>query len=531
MKFEPQYIDTNLNAPQRDHLQDFFRLSGLLMAIFFSLYLVLGYVAERLAQNLSPHMEEMMAAGFLERVPLNDFPATRRYVQGVLERLVAADKSLPPFKYKIYIVEDKIVNAVALPGGNLIVFTGLLEKIKNENELAMVLGHELGHYVHRDHLRGLGRGLVLVTLGSLIGISGDIPSFVMPSLQTYNFRFSRIQEGAADQFGVDIVQKTYGHVGGVLGVFDILNKEETGKVKTPGFFSTHPDTLSRKQSISDDIKKKRYLQAADVTPLPPPGQLPFKDDKGIEGAGKNETKNNETENNEYRVEGNRVNGKYEGPYKWYTKSTGKLHTQGEYHDGVEQGTFKRYYENGNLLCEWQYNKGEYEGLTTHYYEDGQVESRFYYLSGKSIGSYYSPEYLKRKTNKDQKFFLLRQASGEELFALVWLDGQGNVTSIQFYDLQEKSDGRHDYLLKTKEGGKPVNVVLFIEHGVVLQYWVRSDFKPAVADRLNPVVFTVVSDEGEEMTFTFHWNPDGHVGNIDLKPASLKPAYIIKRLRS
>ena len=46
------------------------------------------------------------------------------------------------------------MNAVALPGGNIVVFAGLLKEIKSENELAMILGHELGHFAHRDHLRG-----------------------------------------------------------------------------------------------------------------------------------------------------------------------------------------------------------------------------------------------------------------------------------------------------------------------------------------------------------------------------------------
>ncbi len=46
----------------------------------------------------------------------------------------------------------------------MVVFTGLLEKMTSENELAFVLAHELGHYDHRDHLRGLGRAALGTTL-------------------------------------------------------------------------------------------------------------------------------------------------------------------------------------------------------------------------------------------------------------------------------------------------------------------------------------------------------------------------------
>ena len=61
--------------------------------------------------------------------------------------------------FHVYVTEVDDINAIALPGSNIIVFSGLLQNIQSENELVMVLGHELGHYAHKDHLRGLGRGL------------------------------------------------------------------------------------------------------------------------------------------------------------------------------------------------------------------------------------------------------------------------------------------------------------------------------------------------------------------------------------
>ena len=280
MKFEPRDIEKNVNVPTHNPMGEFFRLSLWLLGIVFSVYLVLGFAAEKIAERLPPQYEEILSHGFISKVDKEPFPRTREYLQKILDRLVVADPTLPPFLYKIFVVDEDTVNAMALPAGNIMVFRGLLAEFKTENALAMVLAHELGHYAHRDHLRGLGRGLVLLSIMSLLGLSGDVPGFLSPSVQTFDLKFSREQEAGADHYGVDLVNRVYGHAGGTLEMFDVLERDEK-KSKRPGFFSTHPDSIWRMQSLLSRVQLKKYPQQPPLL-IPAPGHLPFPNDQRVE---------------------------------------------------------------------------------------------------------------------------------------------------------------------------------------------------------------------------------------------------------
>jgi len=158
-----------------------------------------------------------------------------------------------------------------------VVFKGLLSELKSENEVAIILAHELGHYAHRDHLRGLGRGLVLVSIMTALGLSGDLPGFIAPSVQTFELKHSRDRESAADLYAIDLFARVYGHAGGAIDVFKVLARQDHG-IKRPDMFSTHPDTLWRMQTLANYLQQKKY-PAGSIRPLPESGVLPFPDDK------------------------------------------------------------------------------------------------------------------------------------------------------------------------------------------------------------------------------------------------------------
>ncbi len=119
------------------------------------------------------------------------------------------------YNFTIYLSDSDDVNAIALPGGRIVVFKGLLDQVESENELAMVLAHELGHFAHRDHMRGLGRGLGLaVATALLLGENNSASGLISKAVLTFQVKYSQSQESAADQFGVDLLTARYGHAGG-----------------------------------------------------------------------------------------------------------------------------------------------------------------------------------------------------------------------------------------------------------------------------------------------------------------------------
>lgn len=278
MKFEPRYSEVNVNVPSHHHFREFIFLSFLLLGIVVAVYFVLGFAAEKIAERLPPRYEAAIAGGLAAEFTHDDFPRTSRYLQGVLDSLVAASAgTLPEFSYRVTVHDQAEVNAVALPAGNIVVFKGLLTEMQSESEVAMILAHELGHYAQRDHLRGLGRGLVLISIMTALGVSGDLPGFVAPSVQTFDLKRSREQESAADHFALDLMARAYGQVGGAIEAFDMLARQEKG-LPGPEFLSTHPDTLWRRESLARYRQLKKYPQGA-VRPLPEPGMLPFPEDK------------------------------------------------------------------------------------------------------------------------------------------------------------------------------------------------------------------------------------------------------------
>lgn len=276
MKFEPRYCEKNVNVTSDSHFRDFIRLSLWLMGIIFGIYFVLGYAADKITERLSPKFETAIAAGITSRLGHDDFPRTSEYLQKILDSLVSSAEGLPKFSYKVSVHDQATVNAVALPGGNIIVFRGLLTELKSENEVAMILAHELGHYAHRDHLQGLGRGLVLLSIMTALGLSGDLPGFIAPSVQTFDLHHSRDRESAADLFATDTFVRAYGHAGGSIDAFKVLARQGKG-IKRPDFLSTHPDIIWRMQSLANHQQLKKYPQGA-IRPLPGSGVLPFPDD-------------------------------------------------------------------------------------------------------------------------------------------------------------------------------------------------------------------------------------------------------------
>lgn len=278
MKFEPQYIEENVNVSHRNHGREFLQFAVVLIGIIFIVYLVLGFVAESIVLRLPLSVEITLGEKFMGQIDTETFPRTREYVQKVLDKLVAAAEGLPPFSYRVDIIDNEMINALALPAGRIVVYSGLLKEISSENALAMVLAHELGHYVHRDHLRGLGRGLVFMSIGALLSASGqNVPSFLMPSIYTLDLHSSRDQEEKADNFALDLMFVTYKHVGGVLELYDILQRKNDVRF-LPTIFSTHPDTLKRKESLQKRLNIKSY-RAEGRDPLPAPEGLPFSNDQ------------------------------------------------------------------------------------------------------------------------------------------------------------------------------------------------------------------------------------------------------------
>jgi len=169
----------------------------------------------------------------------------------------------------VHYIDDDTVNAFATMGGHIFLFRGLLEKLKNEDELVMVIAHEVAHVKFRHPIRSLSHGVVVSLILLLIGSSsGDIASGVLGSSSMLTtMHFSRDYEYQSDQAAVNTLINIYGHAQGATGLFDVFHKE-IGAVKPLEFLSTHPLTENRISQTKSIALQSSVDVEPMMTPLP-----------------------------------------------------------------------------------------------------------------------------------------------------------------------------------------------------------------------------------------------------------------------
>ena len=267
MKYTPRLPQRNVNVTPGSPLRDFLVLLLGLTAILVGLYFLLGLAVNLIVPWLPMDIENRLAAPIVRRVVVKkDVPGQEAEVQRLLDYLQTECTDLP-YRFTIHVSDNPHVNALALPGGNIVVFSGLLDKLKSENELTFVLAHEMGHYAHRDHLKGLGRALVFMTLSAVVfGSDNPLANFLSHGLYVTELNFSRDQETAADEYALVALNCTYGHVS---GAGEFLRKIDEGDGGGNGghYFSSHPETSERIAHLKD-FAKMNGLDAGPLAPLP-----------------------------------------------------------------------------------------------------------------------------------------------------------------------------------------------------------------------------------------------------------------------
>jgi Zn-dependent protease with chaperone function len=251
----------------RAPLRDFFVLTLGLLSIIVALYLFLGFGVDLLLPRMPPDLEERIALTLLAANPADDTDSQKqRYLQVLLDTLQGRCAELP-YQLRVRIRPAPHVNALALPGGHIIVFSGLLDAVTSENELAFVLAHQMGHYAHGDHLRGLGRGLVFLALSAvLFGPDSSAGIMLGKTLNVSELTFSRKQEVQADEFALETLYCAYGHVAGASDFYERIPRERTSG-RFGHFFSTQPEKRRRIFHLLEFIQSNGF-SLAESKPLP-----------------------------------------------------------------------------------------------------------------------------------------------------------------------------------------------------------------------------------------------------------------------
>ena len=226
-----------------------FWLIAATFSIFLSIFLLIPLLAERIAPLVPPRAE--MALGdkvdTALRHQLNLVTCESERGVAALARLTAQlsavhDLHVTP---QVSVVRRREINALALPGGQIYVFEGLLRRVDGPDALAGIIAHEIGHVAHRDGLRNLiqagGTGFLMGLLfGDFIG-GGVLAGLAQMSLMA---AYSRRQELAADRFAAQTLhalgRPTHPFAGFLLDLGDHQG----------GLFATHPMGEEREGAVT-----------------------------------------------------------------------------------------------------------------------------------------------------------------------------------------------------------------------------------------------------------------------------------------
>jgi Zn-dependent protease with chaperone function len=199
-----------------------------------------------LASRVSIANEEKLGATVLKQLEaegeiIKEGPAVEA-LQKIGQRLVPDSQ----YKYQWFIHRDNTVNAFALPGGVVIVNSGLIKKIDSADELAAVLAHEVQHVEQRHALKNMINNLGWAA--GLLAIAGDVnAAAVLIVHQLGNSYFSRGVEEEADRFGFRTLVDAKIAPQGMVTLLQKLEKESAGD--GPEWLSSHPDTARRVQNM------------------------------------------------------------------------------------------------------------------------------------------------------------------------------------------------------------------------------------------------------------------------------------------
>lgn len=249
MRYNTKLPDDSVNIPKESLLLQAIKLLVSLIFIAVIVYGLLKIVLYFVVDNIPPSYEKQLVSFIAFDIDVGE-KRSSDYLDEVTKRL--SNCAELPYDIRTYIIREKTPNAFALPGGTIYITEGMLKALQNQNELAAILGHEMGHFKNKDHLKTLGTSLLFslfsLTLGENYG------SLLSTTLNISNIKYSQSAELASDAFALDMMQCAYGSVADATKVFERLDKgEEWGY-----FLASHPAFGKRISLMEERISKKGY---------------------------------------------------------------------------------------------------------------------------------------------------------------------------------------------------------------------------------------------------------------------------------
>jgi Zn-dependent protease with chaperone function len=245
---------------------------GLLVgsAVFLvALYFGVRAGANRVTQSLPVSLDKELGKVAYKAMPKEGSEITDKQVvqpiKAIVEQL-AEHAKVDGMDFELHVIDSPTVNAYCLPGGTMVVYTGLISAAQSPGQLAAVISHEMAHATLRHGLSRISQTLGLTAAVSLlIGDTAGILAAAEEFFRTASINsYSRQQETDADLEGVRMLHAAGIDPSGMPSLFELL-KDEHGEIpEALVWISTHPDHASR---IEETQKMIQSLPDKAYTPI------------------------------------------------------------------------------------------------------------------------------------------------------------------------------------------------------------------------------------------------------------------------
>lgn len=212
-----------------------------------------------------------LSAGLLGATPLVDDPVVQNYVNQI-GRWLALQTERPDLPWTFAVIDTDTVNAFAAPGGYVFVTRGLFLMLRNEAELAGVIGHEISHVLRRHHLVAIEKqmraSLATDMTSMLVNYDSQmVDALVGAGMQLYAKGLDRDDEFEADRMGVVVAARSGYDAYGLPAMLMTLNSRGESDQNLSFLFSTHPPTIDRLGQLDQEMQGRmdQYSGAAGQT--------------------------------------------------------------------------------------------------------------------------------------------------------------------------------------------------------------------------------------------------------------------------
>ena len=179
-------------------------------------------------------------------------------VEAVKEMTTRLTDQIPngPYQFTVTVVKSPVVNAFALPGGSIVVYTGLVKAAGSPEEVAGVLGHEINHVLQRHGLERIVKTLGVMAVAAIL--FGDQQGLIglakQLGVEIITLKYNRDQETEADLAGLRLLHKAKVDPAGMIAFFERLARSEKEQERAE-LLSTHPMSRARADRLKAEMNR------------------------------------------------------------------------------------------------------------------------------------------------------------------------------------------------------------------------------------------------------------------------------------